>query len=176
MAVASKSAVSTHRRPIPSKTRGVIPLPLKTMGKPSRDRTSGQTVPILPSSQSAPSWLLRLCAIQRRSSVVMFVLVVAMAAVYGWTVYSQRMWSQAYRKLEILQRHERQLTATNEVLKNQMALQAEKPAMGLVPPNPASLLFLQPAPQRPAPAASPATPVTKPTAQTKQPTPIPLGY
>lgn len=170
MAVASKLAFSARRRPIRSKTRGLIPLPLKTKVLPSRDRTSGQTVPILPSSQSAPLWLLRLCAIQRRSSVVMLVLMVAMAAVYGWTVYSQKMWSQAYRKLETLQRHERQLMTTNEVLKNQMALQAEKPAMGLVPPNPTSLLFLQPTPQHPAPAA------TKPTVQPKQLTPIPLGY
>ena len=170
MAVTSKLAVSARRRPNRSKTREVFPLPLKTKGLPSRDRISGQTVPILPSSQSAPLWLLRLYTIERRSSVVMLVLVVAMAAVYGWTVYSQKMWSQAYRKLETLQRHERQLMTTNEVLKNQMALQAEKLAMGLVPPNPTSLLFLQPTPQRSAPAA------TKPTVQPKQLTPIPLGY
>jgi len=33
-----------------------------------------------------------------------------MLTVYGWTVYSQRMWNQAYSKLVILQRNERQLT------------------------------------------------------------------
>jgi hypothetical protein len=99
-----------------------------------------------------------------------------MLAVYGWTVYSQHMWNQAYQKLGVLQRHERQLTTTNEVLKNQMALQAEQPITGLVPPNPAAVIFLKPAPQRSDHAAAPVPPATKPAAQTEKPTPIPLGY
>ena len=99
-----------------------------------------------------------------------------MLSVYGWTVYSQKMWSQAYRKLETLQRHERQLTTANEVLKNHIALQAEQPTTELMPPTSASLIFLQPAPQLRVPAANPVLPATKPGTQTQQPTPMPLGY
>jgi len=88
-------------------------------------------VPVLLSSQSAPFWLLRLCTLQSRFSGVTFLLVTAMLAVYGWTVYSQNIGIK-HTKARILQRHERQLTTTNEVLKNQMALQAEQPATGLV--------------------------------------------
>lgn len=179
MVVASKSAVY-DRSPSPtSRTRGatalnpsVIPLPLKAKGLPTRASSSGQIITVLPSSQSAPFWLLRLYAIQHRSSVVASVLLVAMVMVYGWTAYSQKMWSQAYSKLKTLQHHERQLTTTNEMLKNKMALQAEQSATGLVPPNPASMLFLQPAPKRPAPAVDSVAAQT----QQPQPAPLPLGY
>ena len=181
MAFASKSAAATRRRRVASRKTavsalnpGVIPLPLKAKGKPSRE-TNGRTVPIFRNSQSAPLWLLYLCGLQRRCSVVMLVLMASMLSVYGWTVYSQRMWSQAYRKLETLQRNERQLTTANEVLKNHIALQAEQPNTELMPPTSAALIFLQPPPQLPAVAANPVLPATKPGAQ-KQPIPMPLGY
>lgn len=148
---------------------------MKAKGLPNRPRPSGQTVPILHNSRSAPLWLLRLCVLQRRFSVVTFLLVAAMLAVYGWTAYSQQMWSQSYRKLETLKRQERQLTTANEVLKNKIAEQAEQPAMSLTPPNPATAIFLVPAPERPVHAAEPVLSVIKP-AQTEQPTPLPLGY
>lgn len=180
--VASKSA-STHKRKVPAKARAaaqltpeVIPLSLKTKDLPNRLKTSGQTVPIQLRSRSTPIWLLRLYTLQRPSSVVMFLLVATMLSVYSWTVYSQKMWSNSYRKLDILQRHERQLTTTSEVLKNKMALQAEQPSTNLVKPNPVLAIFLQPAPQRPAHTTSPVVSTTKPSTKTEQPTPIPLGY
>lgn len=160
MAVASKSAVPARKQQIPSVVRaahelnsGVVPLQLK--------------------AQSAPLWLLRLCALQRRFCVVTFLLMAGMLTVYAWTAYSQQRWSQAYRKLETLQRQERQLTATSEVLKNYMALQAEQPATGLVPPDPATAIFIVPAPQRPARTPESVVPATKATAQTKS---VPLSY
>lgn len=143
---------------------------------PSLNKPKGQTVPIPIRAGSAPLWLLRLCYLQRRSCVVTCVLVAAMLTVYAWTVYSQQRWSQAYRKLETLQRQERQLTTTSEVLKNEMALEAEQPAMGLMPSAPASTFFVVPAPQRNARAAESVLPTTKAVAQNKQPTPLPLGY
>jgi hypothetical protein len=110
---------------------------------------------------------------ERRFCFVTLLLVTVMLIVYGWTAYTQYKWSQQYRKLVSLKRDERQLTTTSEMLKNQMALQAEKQSTGLVPPNPATVIFLKPAPQRPAATELPAT---KPTAQTKKSNPIPLGY
>jgi len=159
MAIASKSAVSA-RKQIPSKVRAVAEL------------NSG-VVPLQLRTQSAPLWLLRLCALQRRFCVVTFLLMAGMLTVYAWTVYSQQTWSQAYRKLETLQRHERQLTATSEVLKNYMALQAEQPATGLVLPNPATAIFVVPAPQRAARTPESVIPATKAGAQTKS---VPVSY
>ncbi len=158
---------------------------MKPKGLPKRARPSGQTVPILHSRSSAPIWLLSLYGWQRRFSVVTFLLVVGMVAVYGWTAYSQQRWSQAYRKLETLKSQERQLTTTNEVLKNKMAEQAEKPIMGLVPPNPAEAIFLPPSERLNQAAALPGA--TKSASQTEQPArasaarillpaSIPLGY
>jgi hypothetical protein len=65
---------------------------------------------------------------------------------YGWTVYSQQLWGKSYRRLQNLQRHERQLTITNGVLKSKMAADAEQPNAGLVSPSPAGTIFLQIAP------------------------------
>lgn len=144
----------------------------KAKNLPSVNRASARTVPIQLRTRSAPSWLLRLCYLQRGFCVVTFVLVAAMLMVYGWSVYSQQRWSQAYRKLEILKRQERQLVTTSEVLKNHMALQAEQPATGLLPSNPALAIFL-PEPERPARAAEPVPQSTKAVAQIKQ---LPLGY
>jgi hypothetical protein len=99
---------------------------------------------------------------QRGSSAVTFLLIAVTLVIYGWTVYSQQLWGQTYRQLESLQRKERQTTAANEVLKDQMARQAESPKAGLVAPDASRSIFLQPAPNRPnvvAPVAPPVAPL-----------------
>ncbi len=142
MVVARKSA--SHRRkpkfspkkPLTATSPAVIPLsapPLNSKGQ----------VPVMSPQNSPPFWLLRLSTVQRYSSVVTFLLVTATLFVYGWTVYSQQRWSQAYRQLQHLQLQERQLTTTNEMLKNQMALQAGRPGTSLVSPSPSTAIFLQ---------------------------------
>jgi hypothetical protein len=136
----------------------------------NRQNVTGQTVRSLPAPSAVPVWLKLLIAAQRSSTVVTFCLVGVTLAIYGWTVYSQQLWSQEYRRLEEYQRQERQITAANEVLKNQIASEAETPSMGLVMPNPSTAIFLQPAPQRPAVAAPAAAPLA-PLAPAK-----PLGY
>jgi hypothetical protein len=180
MAVASKPPVSKHKRQLPSRARAVAavnpkgkPLATSAKGLASRPKPSGKTVP-MPSSESVPWWLRSLCTLERRCSSVTILLMVTTLTVYGWTVYSQQMWSKAYRKLGTLQRDERQLTTTNEVLKNKMALQGEEQGTGLVPPNPTTTIFLTPASGRPAAAANSVVPNTKPSVQ--QPTPLSLGY
>jgi hypothetical protein len=91
-----------------------------------------------------PVWLLRLYKVNRYSSVLAFVLVVATLIVYGWTVYSQELWSQSYRKLKNLQRHERQLNTANATLTSKMAQDAEKPDMELLSPTSEKIIFLPP--------------------------------
>ena len=92
-----------------------------------------------------PVWLLRLYKVNRYSSVLAFVLVVATLMVYGSTVCSQELWSQSYRKLKNLQRHERQLNTANATLTGKMAQEAEKPGTELVSPTSEITIFLPPA-------------------------------
>jgi hypothetical protein len=97
-------------------------------------------------------------------------LVVGALITYGWTVYTQEQWGKEFDRLEALKTKERELISTNEVLKNQMAEQAEKPTAGLLLPDPSNAIFLTPAPQRP-----PVKP--RPVAPGAEPDPIrPLGY
>lgn len=175
MAIASKSSVSIRKTQVSSKAgtvaelnSRVTPVLRKTYHSPNP--------PLLLRSRSTPLWLLRLCCLQRRFSAIAFLLVTGMVAVYSCSAYFEKMWNQARRQLEILQVHERQLTTTNEALKNQMGRQAQQPNTGLVPPNPAETIVLQPAPPRPPNAAESASSTANSAAQTAKTTEIPLGY
>jgi len=130
-------------------------------------KPNGQPEPISFKTQEVPEWFMRLSNLQHRFGAATFVLLGGMLLVYGATVYTQQKWSQEYRKLENLQRHERQLITTNESLKNQMATEAETPATGLVPPNPTEAIILQPTTQK---ATSPQVKPAKLKIE------IPLGY
>ncbi|MEA5503389.1 hypothetical protein VB735_09760 [Halotia wernerae UHCC 0503] len=134
--------------------------------------TGFHRLPIVSNSKTAPLWLLRLYNLHHYSSVVAFFLVAATLVVYGWTVYSQELWSQDYHRLQNLQRNERQLTTTNATLTNKMAEEAERPTTGLVSPTPARTIFLPPASHgsNPTPSSEP------PKSETQQYIPSPLGY
>ncbi|NJM70920.1 MAG: hypothetical protein HC862_12200 [Scytonema sp. RU_4_4] len=135
-------------------------------------KQKASTVPVMPSAESFPSWLVRLYTLHRYSSVVAFALVAVTLVVYGWTVYSQQLWSQAFRKRENLERQERQLMTTNEVLKNKMAQEAERPSAKLVSPSPDRMIFSNPAPVEPN-----SVPTTAPNSERQQQTPNPApGY
>lgn len=140
----------------------IKPLEMNAKKLTSHPKLGSKTVPLLPNSQSVPLWLLLLRYWQRNTSVVTFILVTTTLTVYGWTVYSQQRWSQEYRKLVTLQRDERQLTTTTELMKNNMALEAEKAAAGLAPPNPAQTIFLTLPPQHSGTAANSVVSATKP--------------
>lgn len=129
-------------------------------------------VPMMPSSRAVPMWLMRFYTLHRYSSVATFLLVATTLVVYGWTVYSQELWSQNYRRLQNLQRQERQLTTTNATLTNKMADDAEKSTAGLDLPNPARTIFLPPADQSP----DAIVPRTIPNAQTQEQSAPSLGY
>lgn len=178
MAVASKSTASVRQPQAPSKAKLPTTAGVNSLSPQvklyNRSTLKGQTVPILPSAKPAPLWLLRLCSLQNCSMFVTFPLMVGLLSIYGWTVYSQQKWTQAYRQLETLQRHERQLTTTNEVLKNQLAQEAEQPAQGLVPSESASAIFLSPTSKRFTPANQ-STVAASSTTRNKLTT-IPLGY
>jgi len=140
-----------------------------TVSVPSRN-TGKKVEKLNTSRQKTPIWLSSLLFLQRSSDVVTFILVATTLTIYSWTVYTQQQWTKEYRKLETLQRHERQLTTTNAVIKDQLAQQAENPATGLVTPTAGNTIFLPPAPQRQAQTipTSTAEPESKAT--------TPLGY
>ncbi|MDH6060201.1 hypothetical protein NWP17_07080 [Chrysosporum bergii ANA360D] len=172
------SAQKQRRTPKKSSISANNPLPdiskqLNTT-TPRNHQSNFLGVPVMPNSGALPLWLLRLYTSHRYSSVVTFLLVTATLCVYGWTVYSQQLWSQGYKKLQNLQLQERQLTTTNATLKNKMAEEAEKETSGLVSPTPAKTIFL--------PTGSPSqssgkTLLSTPgNAETHKPTPSPLGY
>ena len=129
-------------------------------------------LPTMPNSGAAPLWLLRLYTFHRYSTVLAFLLVASTLAVYGWTVYSQELWSNSYRRLQNLQRHERLLTTTNATLTNKIAEEAEQPTTGLVSPTPQGIIFLSPTSRSPKPASSNTTP----NPETQQQKLSPLGY
>ena len=139
--------------------------------------TNLKTVPYLPNSRRTPLWLKSLVGAQRSSSVVVFLLIAAVMVVYGQTVYTQQMWSREYRKLETLQRHERQLTTTNESLKDQIVQQSEKSTTGLVPITSHNSIFVKPAPLRKAPSKPEASkPGQKAPQKSDSVDPAPMGY
>lgn len=178
MAVGLKSRIPPRRLP-PSRTSQAVVYPSGTKVTPITQlqpstpplRIASANVRRLPNHRQLPLWLRSLIGVQRSLSILTGTLSIAVLSVYGQTVYSQQLWSQEYRKLENLQRNERQLTTASEVLKNQIAQQAETSRAGLVPSNPANTIFLQPAPERPAPVAMPIPPEA-----TKPATFSPVGY
>ncbi len=111
----------------------------------ARGKATNKT-PVMSAAETMPVWILRLHGLQRHTSAVSFLLVIATLIAYGWTVYSQQLWGKSYRRLQDLQRHERQLTITNGVLKSKMATDAEKPNAGLASPSPERTIFLNSTP------------------------------
>ncbi|NJR65720.1 MAG: hypothetical protein HC772_10940 [Leptolyngbyaceae cyanobacterium CRU_2_3] len=100
-----------------SQSSAQSPAPQHPAPQPPATWTQSPVVRALPRPQPAPAWLKVLIKVQRLSSMPTLLLIIGLLAVYGWTVYTQQRWGQAYRHLEALQKQERQLTAASEVLK-----------------------------------------------------------
>jgi hypothetical protein len=177
---------SSKNLAVSATNKAVMPKSVKESGRqklPNLNEQSSATqknsggdflgVPAVPNSGTVPLWLLRLYTFHRYSTVLAFLVVASTLAVYGWTVYSQELWSKSYRRLQNLQRHERLLTTTNATLTNKMAKEAEQPTAGLGSPTPQGMIFLSPAPHTPKPALS--NNIT-PSSEMQQQTPSPLGY
>jgi len=136
----------------------------------SRDALPTRNRRRAPKAFEVPAWLSNLTVLQRGSTLFTFTLVAGVLAVYGWSVYCQRAWSQAYGELSHLQRQERELIAASETRKQQIVLQAESPQVGLVRQVPANTVFLQPEPLRHSPRAKPKQPAPRAASE------FPLGY
>lgn len=143
--------------------KSYVPRPLPSSADPSAQRrsTSSATVGVLrplkagavkslPVAPASSPLRRTLAQIHLVSSVLAASLVSLTLVGYGTSVYVDRQLDQATRRLSQLQRSEQQLTTSSAILTRHMAQQAEDPATGLQPPKPDQVIFLQPAPQRPA--------------------------
>jgi hypothetical protein len=137
--------------------------------------TKVATVKVLPNRQLKPLWLRALLSLQRTSSLLTFLLLGCTLTIYGSTVYDQQRWTEQYQKLETLRRNEQQLNSASVVLKHQIAATANDPATGLMPQQSSDMIFLVPAPERPAPPSVSAGNL-HPQSTQKSITQIPLGY
>lgn len=86
--------------------------------------------------KSIPFWLTILLLTKNVSSLICYVTVGLALTMYGMTVYAPQQWTQKYNQLRELQKKERQFTFSDEVIKHQLALDANQPNSGLVNPDP----------------------------------------
>ena len=88
------------------------------------------------SSQSIPLWLTILLLTKNVSFLICYVTVGLALTMYGMTVYAPQQWTQKYNQLQQLQKKERQFTFSDEMIKHQLALDANQANSGLVNPDP----------------------------------------
>ena len=89
-----------------------------------------------------PHWLNYLWCFQSNLSRLTLAIVLTTVGVYAWTFSNEQRWHQGYDKLETLRKNESQLSATNEILKHELAEAAARETTGLVPATPARAIFL----------------------------------
>lgn len=141
-----------HTRPLPGRRLAAVPnrFPSQPVVPP--------VVRQIPVQRRMPFWLRGLLGLQKISLITVFALAAATLAVYGSTVYVQQRWGDGFHKLNKLQRSERQFVAAGEMLKNQIARQAEAPNSGMIPRTTDNTVFLPAAPVRqenPVPSVAP---------------------
>ncbi len=123
----------------------------KSSGK-SRAKTprSVTTVSQFPQPM-VPAWLRSLSTMHRGAKIAFVSIFGLTAAVYGYTAYSQGIWKQEHRQLQMLQVQASEQGVMIENIKQQRATAAEQSDSQLVAPDPASQILTMPsAPPRPA--------------------------
>ncbi len=172
MASGLQRASHPRRSPAPSNLHLISNTPAVRTYLPARGEAK---VRRLPRQASPPLWLRWLIHLQKGSAIVAIGLGIAVSIAYCSTVYIQQLWAKEYRTLKQLERNQRQMTTVKEVLKDQMAQQAEAPETGMSQLSPQRLIFVPPAPTPSPPAAS--TPSAVPTPAKVAPAlGLPLGY
>ncbi|MDG3494944.1 MULTISPECIES: hypothetical protein [Pseudanabaena] len=144
--------MTASRARMPEPQRSPQPLDRKNKRlQASRPPANNRNVKRLPRTNSfpLPLWLRVLMATQKLSIAATVLLTASVFAIYGWTVYAQEQWNQQYKKLEQLQRQERQLTNAAGSFDNEMLQSIQKKPGELVRESPEKSIFLQAAPLRP---------------------------
>lgn len=170
----AKSKVTSIARARRAKTGPVLPNYSPADEQPGPGAPAS-VLKVMPDRQWQPMWLRSLLRVERASSAVVVLLLGGALTLYGLTVYGEQRWSQEYQKLETLRRGEQQLSAASEVLKHQLAKEAENPETGLAPQKPADTIFLQPVQERRSPVVV-APNSEEPALKNRSGVPTPLGY
>ena len=175
-AVAPKNSKVT---PISRSRRAKIEpaLPNYSVAEPAQPgpRPRASALKVLPNPQWQPLWLRSLLGVQQASTVAVVLLLGGALSLYGLTVYGEQRWTIEYQKLETLRRSEQQLSAASEVLKHQLAKEAENPTTGLAPQKPSETIFLPPVPETRSPQADQA-PNSETARKHQAAVETPLGY
>jgi hypothetical protein len=119
-----------------------------------------------------PNWLRSLTRIQQGVWVGTIALSAMALGVYGWSVYSQQQWGQSYSQLQKLQRNERQLMSSNELMKNEIAQKVDPKSLGLAPQKSNNVIFLKPEPN----SVDTSDAAVVPKTANQPPANQPLGY
>lgn len=147
----SSRAATAPRATSPSHQGQALPTPIATARSSPSQPPAPKVKALRPHRPADPRWLQSLTALQHTSAAIAFLIGGVAIGFYASTVHAQQQWGRTYRQLENLQRQETQLTAAHEMLRQQLAQEAELPQSGLVPPSSDTVLFLEPADPRPAP-------------------------
>ena len=139
----------------------------------ARSGAETSVLKVMPDRQWQPLWLRSIRRVERASCAAAVLLLGGALTLYGLTVYSEQRWSQEYQKLETLRLREQQLSAASEVLKHQLAKEAQNPETGLIPQKPADTIFLAPTPER---RSTVVTPNSSPAIEHQAGVETPLGY
>ncbi len=119
--------------------------------------------------QPASASLVLLKFLQKGSALLAVSTMVGSLAIYLSTVKIPQLWSQEYESLSALQRQEQQLVAIDEALKYDIAQQAEKAELEMLPISSKETLFIEPNQLKPHTAKVSSK-------KSKQFKSIPLGY
>lgn len=130
--------------------------------------SQSSTVHQLPENRLRPLWLQLLLNVQHGSSVIMAALAFGVLVAYVQTVQTQQQWGRAYRRLEVLQRQERQLLAAGALLQEQLDRPSNSLTKGLEPLTLSQAIFIKPLPMQSSVAIPPKS--------SAPPDDVPLAY
>lgn len=110
---------------------------------PKRRMNVVENIPMIREDFSPPLWLKGLIFLQKSSSILSFSVISLMLFLYGMTVYAPQLWTAKFNNLNKLQKDERQMTSTNEIVKEDLMKQINTNGTGLVNPDPKKIpIFL----------------------------------
>ncbi|HIK37772.1 MAG: hypothetical protein NZ901_12970 [Geminocystis sp.] len=100
-----------------------------------RHQTLGQKQKKSQRFSDYPLWLQALIILEHASSILCYPTVAIALVIYGMTAYAPRQWTSKYQELQELQRRERQITMTEELLKETVVESAKEKGSGFINPQ-----------------------------------------
>ncbi|AFY68665.1 hypothetical protein Pse7367_0354 [Thalassoporum mexicanum PCC 7367] len=124
-------------------TDAFAPRPRQSSRRKSANRRKVSRLPAQLANQSLPAWLKLLLTVQRISIVSTVLMTTAVFGTYSYTVYAQKLWNEQFHKLEDLKRDERQLTAAEALVNDNIVSNVENSPGQLTREKPTQTLFIR---------------------------------